>query len=120
MEVTADSLKTSAWELPVATAAPAIFNADATGRGTPAGITGPVARGATIDLWLTGQGTQTRLGAPRVTIGTRTATVLRSEDSSGLLHVVVQVSEDAETGNQPIVVTLANAPSQPGVGIFVQ
>ena len=88
----AGTLKTTAWTLPVAASAPAIFTLDATGTGQAAivnqdnslnGAANPAARGSTISIYATGEGETTPAGV--------TGSVSSSSGAKPLLPVAVKI-----------------------------
>lgn len=134
--------------VPVAAAAPALFSADATGRGNGAILNedssvnspgNPAAKGSIVVLFGTGEGQTNPRGIdgrlaisvfPKpiltvsVTIGGIVADVLYSgaapSQVAGLFQANARVPEGVGSGAVPVVVTVGGASSQPGLTVSVQ
>ena len=136
------------FSIPVSQTAPGIFTLDQTGRGQGAmlnqdntinGRLSPAPQGSIVVLWATGQGpsdpdwAEDRLAAEplakpansvKVTIGGQAGEILYAGAAPGLaavMQVNVRVPTGIKTGSAvPIVLTVGNASSQPGVTLAVQ
>lgn len=136
--------------MPVTVAAPSIFSVDYTGSGQGAivnqdGVTvnstaTPAARGSIVSIYATGEGQTNPAGIdgafaigaslpkPKlpvtVTIGGKPAEVLYAGAApgqvAGLMQVNARVPADADAGEQPVVVQVGSAASQPGITIVVK
>jgi uncharacterized protein (TIGR03437 family) len=133
--------------VPVLPAKPALFTANASGRGQGAilnedysynSVT-PIEKGRIVLLWGTGEGQTIPPGTdglvasavfPRpvlpvsVTIAGRPATVLYAgaapNQIAGLFQINVQVPPDTPSGNAEVIVTVGGARSAPGVTVAVR
>lgn len=140
--------RSAAMEVPVLTSKPALFTANASGRGQGAILNEnysynsaaiPIEKGRIVMLFGTGEG-QTNPGGtdglvasqvfPRpvlpvsVTIGGRTANVLYAGAAPGLVagmfQMNVEVPRDTESGDAEVIVTVGTARSPGGVTIAVR
>jgi uncharacterized protein (TIGR03437 family) len=136
--------------MPVTPVAPSIFSVDYTGSGQGAivnqdGVTvnstiTPAARGSIVSIYATGEGQTAPAGIdgqfamgstlpkPKlpvtVTIGGRAAEVLYAGAApgqvAGLMQVNARIPNDAAAGEQPVVVQVGSAASQPGITVVVK
>ncbi len=134
--------------LPVASAAPALFAADSTGKGPGAilnqdtsinSAANPAAKGSVIVLYGTGEGQTTPGGidgriatavypkpglSVKVSIGGVDATVQYAGAApylvAGVLQVNATVPDSVGSGPQPVAVTVGNASSPAGITVAVQ
>jgi uncharacterized protein (TIGR03437 family) len=143
--------RSAAVRVKVGRSAPAIFTADSSGRGQAAAINPdgtlngsgrPVARGAVLEIYGTGEGQTTPSGSDGMivasgsslrrpiipvtaTVDGRPAQVVYAGSAggqvSGLLQVNVRIPETAGKGPSiPVTLTIGDSSSQPGVTIAVQ
>ena len=134
--------------VPVATAAPALFTANSTGKGPGAILNqdfklntaaNPVDKGGVVSLFGTGAG-QTNPpgfdGRPAVepfakpilpvtvTVDGQTADVLYAGDApglaSGILQVAIRIPASTRSGEVPVIVKVGVTPSQPAVTVAVR
>ncbi|HZL56377.1 MAG TPA: hypothetical protein VFC21_04820, partial [Bryobacteraceae bacterium] len=135
--------------LPVASAAPGIFSVDLSGAGQGAILNqdlsvnssaNPAAAGSVIVIYATGEGQTSPAGvdgkfangpaypAPKlpvsVTIGGVAAPALYAGAApslvAGVMQVNVRIPEGVPSGNNPVVVMVGSAQSQPGITVAVQ
>jgi len=140
--------RSAALEVPVLAAKPALFTANASGRGQGAILNEnysynseaiPVEKGRIVMLYGTGEGQTNPPGSdgllanlvfPRptlpvtVTIGGRTANVLYAgaapNQIAGLFQMNVEVPRDTASGNAEVIVTVGTARSPAGVTVAVR
>jgi len=135
--------------LPVVPVAPSLFSADFTGSGQGAiinqdgsvnGSSKPAAKGSIVLLYATGEGQTIPAGldgrlasasilpipsrAVKVFINGEAADVLYAGgvggQVAGLMQVNVRIPADAPSGDNPVVVQVGDAQSQPGITVSVQ
>jgi len=140
------TVQSNAVEVPVAASAPGIFTLDSTGRGPGAilnedgsinSASNPATKGSIVVLFATGEGQTDPDGADgeiagdvlpkprlpvRVRIGGLEAEILYAGAAPGLVAGVLQVNARVPTsvtvgGSVPVVLTVGNASSQPGVTV---
>ena len=148
MTVVYQGRSSTAVTLPVAASAPALFSADSSGKGNGAilnqdnsvnSASNPAAKGSVIVLFGTGEG-QTDphgidgriasavypkpLGSVKVTIGNVQADVRYAGaapfEVAGVFQINVVVPGNITSGAVPIVVSVGNASSQPGLTVSIQ
>jgi uncharacterized protein (TIGR03437 family) len=126
-------------QIPVVPATPAIFTADATGKGQGAilnqdssvnSASNPALPGSVVVLYGTGGGALTNDALPRlalpvsVTIGGAVAQVLYAGIAPGLvsgaIQVNVQVPSGVVSGSAPVLLQVGNAPSRSDVTLAVR
>jgi uncharacterized protein (TIGR03437 family) len=137
----------SPFQVSIATTAPGIFTADASGKGQALAVNQDGSRNGTgrgagagevLTLYVTGEGqtnpagvdgqiavapAPTPIGPITVTIGGAPAEVRYAGGAPGLVAGVMQVNvvvPDRVFGTLPVVVTAARVPSQPGVTVTVR
>jgi uncharacterized protein (TIGR03437 family) len=149
LQIAVNGKNTNTLSVPVANTAPGIFTQDGSGKG-PAMVlnadgtvnspANPAARGSSVTITATGEGQTnppgvdgliasdtppTPIATVSVQIGGNEAPVMSaggvSGQSAGYFQVVVQVPNEAPTGDKiPIVLTVGGVASQPGVTMSVQ
>jgi uncharacterized protein (TIGR03437 family) len=149
LQIAVNGKNTNTAQIPVAETAPGIFTQDSSGKGAAVILNtdstinspaNPAARGSLVTITATGEGQTNPPGvdgliasdtppvpiAPvSVQIGGSDAPLMSaggvSGQSAGYFQVVVQVPNDAPTGDAiPIVLTVGGVASQPGVTVSVQ
>ncbi len=134
VQVSVNGLTSNMVTAPVATAAPGIFTADASGQG-PAAL---LRTGDILSIYLTGEGQTTPPGVngkvtgdpplPRlpvtVTIDGQPAVVRFAGEAPGIVSGVLQVNAEIPVGVRagavPLAVSIGGAPSQSGVTVSVR
>jgi uncharacterized protein (TIGR03437 family) len=134
--------------IPVSAAAPGVFSVDSVGMGqgailnqdgTPNSVANPASRGSTITLYGSGEGQTdppgvdgavagnvlpTPLAAVSVSIAGADAEVLYAGAApgmvAGILQIKVRVPATVSPGDLPVLLTIGNASSQPGITVSVQ
>lgn len=147
IEVQYQGQSTSVIQVPVAATAPGLFTLDQSGRGQGAILNqdtsintaaNPAAPGSIVVLFATGQGptdpdwAEDELGAPplptpvnpvTVTIGGQKAQILyagAAPQMAAIIQINARVPSGTKPGNEPVVLTIGSASSQPGVTVAIK